>query len=588
MTNIAKPEMHMTMAFLPPVMEPDYALSVIDRALAYRDDASDSVRSRLNSAIKDSVKVSGFHDASRANRHQLREPVLAAILTGTSEKLAGEILRCWTESNDALRSVVTDHLRSRDLAAEGPDMQRGVFRSVWLRHEWTSEIDLVAAGASNGGFNPEDIGLMLCYVSGRAPTLESTVEMESPLFQKWLDELHELPPDATEWEHVDEFASSLKGLAIEKITERVTVQIEAIADYISEVRDDYQDELQYLELDLSSWSADDAVRAGQTEAALAHVTELKSVLSEYRLIRPQASSRSEESLRAPEREKFEKSIIDMVESWDELISVPDDPVDNATPQDTPVSVWDLDDEPTIGVDSANGGKSPDNRRGLPGPELDLLRQNVKSLSTENDQLKQEGQDLRDDKVKLGEQVSRLRRELSRSREMQEHWRKGYVLASAGQARPESEEPVQPSNVHDALELAEESFPDRLRLALNSKSDSGTPFQRPVEVFNALSWLATEYHRLRTNPGDAPNFDKLIKEACPGWSYKPKQTEVTKDQFTEWYTTTLNGKSYELDAHIGKGTSFDPQLTIRIAFDWDDEMKQVIVGFVGRHQKNRTS
>ena len=108
------------------------------------------------------------------------------------------------------------------------------------------------------------------------------------------------------------------------------------------------------------------------------------------------------------------------------------------------------------------------------------------------------------------------------------------------------------------------------------------------MFDALGWLATEYHRQRSNPGDAPNFDKLIKEACPGWSYKPKQTVETKEQFVEWYTTTLDGKTYELDAHIGKGTSFDPQQTIRIAFDWDDDFKQVIVGFLGRHQRNRRS
>ena len=568
------------MAFLPPVMDPDHALSVIDRALDYRDDASDSVRSRLNSVIKDGVSIPGFQDASRAHRHQLRDPVLAAIMTGTSQKLAGEVLRCWVESNAPLRSVVSDHLSSKDVSPDGPDLQRGAFRSVWLRHEWTAECEDVANGATNGRFDAEDIGLMLCYVSGRVPTLEATIEMESPLFQKWLDELNELSPDATEWEHVDEFVGSLQGLALEKIAERVTVQIKAITDSIDEVRDEFDDELRYLELDISSWSADDAVRAGQTEAALSHFTDLKTALSEYRAVRPQAPSRSEELLRAPEREKYEDSIIDIVGAWDDLMSVPDELADDLIPQ--PFS------DAAQSVDPVDAGAGADPERSLTGPELDLLRQGIEVLSSENRDLKQEGQHLREDKDKLGEQISLLRRELSQSREMQEHWRRGYVLASAGQARPESEQPVHLSNVDDALELAEKSFPDRIRLALNSKSNSNTPFQKPHEVFDALAWLATEYHRLRTNPGDAPNFDKLIKEACPGWSYKPKQTEVTKDQFTEWYTTTLDGKSYGLDAHIGKGTSFDPHQTIRIAFDWDDELNQVIVGFVGRHQKNRNS
>ena len=568
------------MAFLPPVMDPDYALSVIDRALDYRDDASDSVRSRLNSVIKDGVSIPGFQDASRAHRRQLRDPVLAAILTGASEKLAGEVLRCWVESNDTLRSVVYDHLRSREIAAEGPDLQQGFFRSIWLRHEWAAECEEIANGATNGRFHADDIGLMLCYVSGRVPTLEATVEMESPLFQKWLDDLDDLPPDATEWEHVDEFVGSLKGLALEKIAERVTVQIKALADSINEVRDEFECELRYLEIDVSLWSADDAVRTDQTGAALQQVTELKTTLSEYRALRPQASSRSEELLRAPERAKYENSIIDIVGAWDELMSVPNEPADDVVPQPSSNAAQ--------SVDSVEAVTSADPESGVTGRELDLIRQDIEALRSENKDLKQDGHDLREDKNKLGEQISQLRRELSQSREMQEHWRRGYVLASAGQARPESEQPVQLSNVDDALDLAEKSFPGRIRLALNSKSNSNTPFQKPDEVFDALAWLATEYHRLRTNPGDAPNFDKLIKEACPGWSYKPKQTEVTKDQFAEWYTTTLDGKSYGLDAHIGKGTSFDPHLTIRIAFDWDDELKQVIVGFVGRHQKNRNS
>ena len=138
---------------------------------------------------------------------------------------------------------------------------------------------------------------------------------------------------ASEWEQVDEFAGSLKGLALEKLTERVTVQVQAISDSISEVRDGFEEELRYLELDLGSWSAEDVVRANMVEPALEQITDLKSALSEYRRIRPQASSRSEELVRAPEREKYEKSIIDIVEAWDEMMEVPEIPVDVETPED---------------------------------------------------------------------------------------------------------------------------------------------------------------------------------------------------------------------------------------------------------------
>ena len=108
------------------------------------------------------------------------------------------------------------------------------------------------------------------------------------------------------------------------------------------------------------------------------------------------------------------------------------------------------------------------------------------------------------------------------------------------------------------------------------------------MFDALAWLATAYHDRRANPGGSPDFDRLLKESCPGWSYKSSQTEITREQFEEWYTTTWEGKSYVLNPHLGKGISYDPQNTIRIAFDWDDDRKRVVVGYIGMHQRNRKS
>ena len=570
----------LSLAFSPLVMSLEHASAVIDHALDYRGDASDSVRSRLNSAIKDSVTIPGFRDASRASRQQLRDPVLAEIMLGGEERLAGAVLRAWVESQEALRAVVTEHLGARGISAEDADFQGGAFESTWPQHEWATESELIASEE----YDAEDVALMLCCVSGRVPVEETQVEMESPLFQGWLDELSELPPGAPEWDYAEEFATSLTGIAWAKIAERVTVQIEAVANSITEIRDEFDAELRYLEIDLSAWSADDVARSDQIETALERLADLKSALIEYRPVRPQASSRSEESERAPERERCEKLILDIVAAWDEamiaLEAQDDDPPPEAS-LDHPAEGASDDSPSTTETDAVQTVLDAIQERDSTNSEIDRLQQ-------ENDRLRQDGDDLRADKSLLGEQISRLKDELSRSRDMQEYWRRAYVSESAGQARPQVEQPAQLASVNDALELAERSFPGRLRLALNSKSAKNSTFQKPDEVFDALAWLATEYHRRRSNPGDAPNFDKLIKEACPGWSYKPKQTEVTKEQFAEWYTTTLDGKSYELDAHVGKGNSFNPHQTIRIAFDWDDELRQVIVGYVGRHQRNRRS
>lgn len=567
-------------------------MSVIDCVLEYRAEASDSARSRLNSAIKDSVSLQGFRDASIAQRQQLRDPVLAEIILG-QDRLAGAILRTWVESQEDLRAVVTECLSGRGVSVEGPDFQRGMFESTWLRHEWAAESDLIASEESSSLFDADDIALMLCCVSGRIPVEETLVEMESPRFQEWLDELSELPPDAPEWDHAEEFASSLVGLAHAKITERRTVQIETITGSVAEIKEEFDDELGYLEIDLIAWSADDTAVSDLIEAALERLADLESALAEYSQIRPQAATRAEELERAGQRAEYETIIFDLAERWEELMNVPDDPIDETESHDSHDEAGDeispvpdelgVDSAPTADVDTVQ--TDPVTMR-----ELDRLIQDNESLNSENERLRQDSDGLQEDQSLLTEENGRLKLELSESRAAEEYWRQQYVYASTTRSLEQDIESDPPRNVREAIERAEAAFSNKLHFALNSKSERSSQFQRPEDVLNALGWLATEYHHHRSSPARnfRPNFDKLIKESCPGWTYKPKQTEVTLDQFREWYTTTAYGKSYELNAHIGRGNSFDPHHTIRIAFDWDAEHQKVIIGYIGRHQRNRRS
>ncbi len=51
---------------------------------------------------------------------------------------------------------------------------------------------------------------------------------------------------------------------------------------------------------------------------------------------------------------------------------------------------------------------------------------------------------------------------------------------------------------------------------------------------------------------------------------------------------MDERTYTLDEHIGKGTKGDPQYMIRIAFGWDEDIKKVVVGYIGRHQRTQAS
>lgn len=220
-------------------------------------------------------------------------------------------------------------------------------------------------------------------------------------------------------------------------------------------------------------------------------------------------------------------------------------------------------------------------------ELEGVRQEKEGLSAGIKEIESKNRELEAKAADLKEKVKQLHRELEAK--AGRDWWEQFVSARKSVAGEKEEDQAEIGDVEDAVKRAKRAFPDQLVIALNSKSDVKTPFQRPEEVYNVLAWLGTEYHRARTQElGRDTKFDKLLKEACSGWSYKSKQTDETKDRYPDWYRTKVENREYELDTHVGKGTSYDPQNTIRIAFAWDKDEKRVVVGYIGRHQKNRKS
>ena len=598
----AAPDTSLNLIFSSYVISPDHAARTIDRALESREGAADSSRSTLNSAIKDGIDVLGFRDASRAPTDQLKAPILLEIFTG-NDRLAGGVLRVWADSMESLRGLVAEHLEARGIPTDGPDLRRRRFHSIWLRSQWRQVRDEIADTETGRQFDKDDAGLMLCYVSGwlADPNRVETAGIDSELFLELINDLDDLPSDAPDWDSTDLLINAVKQLAEDKAMDRKLANTLAIRQATIEVISEFTEELRYLDLTIAPLRADYDQGTISISESLAIIEDLRSSLVKYRLVRPQGTTRTEEQERAIQRADCESIILELAGKWGTLMTSPEVPDDEPPAQELrehasesgSATTSDLEQSGTGGPSAIGTGKAQAEPVQIPdleaiGSELKQSRQENDSLRAESTLLAQESADLRADRNMLDEQNSRLKDELSQSRNMQEYWRRAYVTESAGQAREETERPVHLTSVNDALALAAKSFPDRLRLALNSKSAKNSSFRKPEEVFDALAWLATEYHRRRMDPGSAPNFDMLLKEACPGWSYRPKQTEITKEQFAEWYTTTVDGRSYELDTHIGKGASFDPHQTIRIAFDWDDELKKVIVGYIGRHQRNRRS
>ena len=585
---------------------PDYVRDLISRVLQFRGEASEGTRSALNSAIADSIKVDGFRDASKAPLDMLKGEMLAEMADG-NDRLAGAVFRAWTESQEGLGDLITQHLRSQGVPADGPNLRERVFDSTWPRDEWTGSVDAIVD--ANPGLDSDDVGMMVCYVSGIAPEPEEEkLDVTSPILSEWIDRLRELPHDAPEWEEIEAFLSTVDeiaaGKAIDRAIQRIATLAHSLDETLQTIQRDFELELGYLGLDFASWEQDVAERPGTIADALELAEELRDNLAEYKLVRPQADSREKEAVRAAERAERESAIFDIAARWSRMLQAADDPDDDPSNGETPAADSDDPFSGRVQADAESGGAPPapdrstDREEQPPSvpveeyqallSERDRLRQEGESLRSENDRLAQERLDLESDKQSLDGENSELRGELSQSRAMEESWRRAYVSARVSDGGRDGTALDQPGSVNEAVARAEELFSDQLVFALNSKSAKNSPFQKPDEVFDALAWLATVYHPRRTKTGKTPHFDKLLKESCSGWSYKTQQTDVTKEQFEQWYTTTVDGKRYDLGPHLGRGTSFDPQNTIRIAFAWDDELRKVVIGYIGIHQRNRRS
>ncbi len=580
MTNLEVPDEKVPVSDVVCSFERDYIEELVIDVLKNRPNISNGARSSLNAAIDAAVRLDGFRNASRA-APDLLTPCILEEIGGGNDRIAASFLRAWSDTRGPLRKLVATHLREISVSADGLENRAHEFHLSWTRDEWLLEIDAVIE--SNPDLSPNEVGLMLCYVSGGAVLqgLDDT-SVDSELLAGWLDQLRELPIESEDWADIEDFAHIALAIAAKKRTQIVIDRLRAFLEVLAELQQNFERELRYLEVDMDADKrtlevAESATLPSHSSSLL---EELRERLSEYSAVFPRADSRTEETQRAAERQRCEEAVLDVIARWDGYAAEKHELEDEE----------DLEGDPGGGQDGASEAVDavPSAEHEALRCEVDALTREVESLRAENAGLVQLSDGLKADKKALDELKDKLSEDLEESRRTEENWRRVYIAERVAIADGEDESPAHPKTVKEAVTLAEKTFPDKLVFALNSKSDRRSPFQRPEEVFDALAWLATVYCETRKRPGQPPGFDKLLKESCPGWSYKPKQTEVTKEQFEEWYTTTVDGQRYELDPHIGKGTSFDRQRTMRIAFAWDSAAERVVVGFIGLHQRTRRS
>ena len=588
------------------VMNPAHRDAVVARALASRSAASHEAGSALNSAIlKSRIRVTGYRDPLRAPHTLLREPVSQVV--SVSRELAESVLRVWAESEVELRSKAAEYLSNVGIQGQPADLFSCGFQEIWPLADLHSHRDKFIKLYSDDSLDQDDAALMLCLVSGRAPAAsELAARDDAPgtvaeFLSQVTDFLQALSPAAPEWQStIPNFISSLSNLVASKALELKWVDdFEAILRAIGE---EFGELLVFFEQDTHNWRSSRVSIAADSASTLATAEELKAMLAEYMPLHERAASFSEERDRAQRREELQTRILESIGRIDALMTGNSGDLQKAS-FEAPLLYDKMKAEQQQGG-APVGAQEPPPANSLqealtatePTSAEDAVKEKPPSpataqfaaLQSENIGLRDNARSLRVENRDLRDEVEALKTELYGSQEREDSWRLAYRSAVGGTTEVSEDPAPEVETVNDAVELAKTRFRQELVFAPNSDSAvEDNPFTDPMRVWEALQWLGTTYYASKMGRLRVTDFDQSIKEAC-GWWYKGDQGETTLSRYEKSYTTRVDGKRHWLAEHIGKGTSFDARYTIRIAFVWDRDRRQVIVGYIGRHQQTDAS
>ena len=400
-------------------------------------------------------------------------------------------------------------------------------------------------------------------------------QVEIPAFttclSEWVAHLQHLPPDAPEWDELEDFSDVVADMDQQHRLLRSLVLAEEIDKISTTLSKTYRTELNYLEIDLPLWPVLENLRPALLPLAREIMGNIQTSLPAYSEVHPRASTLRQEEERAPVRAERAQALSDLYDRWQYL------------------AAWSRDSDLLLGPDDGEDEDGTETDSGIPQEEHNAALEKIQRLEQKWEQARSAVETRAAQRDEYRKKVEYLQAVIAQLEQKGGQPALPASVANSAAAPVADAEQPNVESVAEAITAAELDFPHELAVALNSASREESPFQRPNEVYSALRWLATDYRDTRIAPsGGDPEFERRLKEACSGWFYSPKQSDTAKNMFRGEYETTHNGRTYTLDTHIGRGTKGDPQRMIRIAFDWDSERQQVIVGYIGPHQRTQSS
>ena len=261
--------------------------AVVKRVLEQLRNSPEAHR-KLASTINANVKFPGFNkNSSIAPIPHLAKPVMRQL--DFSNDLAAAIFEAWAKSQRRLHDVVAKRLAISGIPVDYPDFAGGGFRGFWHADDWRREHDEIL-GIHNE-FDSNDVLLMLCYLTGKAPsdagntngeTAPEELNMLNPdVVSQWKRTLDSLPPDSPMWdEEIPNFIAWLSSLANEKKTEReASIRWREIISELS-APGPIAEQLNSAGVSAVAWAEEEFASPQNAPDALQTAVELKTVVED--------------------------------------------------------------------------------------------------------------------------------------------------------------------------------------------------------------------------------------------------------------------------------------------------------------------
>lgn len=559
--------------------------TMIKKVLEEWKNISPECRGKFKEAIKLTKKktgllaIPGFKDPEKALEQcpmKLEKPLLQTLRSlPPASPLSAIIIALWQEAHQELYDAVLRFLEADDgrpaiLNQARKNCPRGCPKTTpWIN------IRKNFADSQDAAFPLEHVDLMFCYVT-HLHFSNQVEEADSLPLTDWINSLKRLPHDDPLWGgRFDFFCRQIKKIGKSKHAAQSIVA--SLKNTLAEVERKFAEDLAFLELNIPSVTRE--TTSSDFDSARKHADHLKKALERFSGLHRERKEAKTYAQEQPFLKKLPEAAKRVSEAHSEL--------EKMLAQQSPS---------TKSLSARSTSLQPERENGQ--METEELRQRIQNLQKASQTDKNQIQQLRQQIEKLQktaaankenkEEIKKLRASLDTSRESEKLWRETYQnemrrKSAVGADGQKADEKVR--SVQDALDKAERDYPEELLVKLNTHSNrKKNRFEKPDEVLKALQWLALFYRKARMNGASTSNLDESLRQTCSNWFYSANQSEFALREFPGWYTTIVNNKTYDLEPHIGTGKSLDERHTIRIAFAWDPELKKVVVGFVGQHQR----